>query len=83
MEKSVHTREYQVFLSALRESRERAGITQVQLAELLDENQVFVSRVERGETRLDIVQLRTLCQALGISLVGFVRKLEERLAARK
>ena len=80
MEKSVHTREYKVFVEVLRGTREQAGITQVELAERLGESQVFVSRYERGETRLDIVQIRTICAALGTSLPAFVRKYERGLA---
>lgn len=83
MEKSVHTREYQIFAATLRETRENAGVTQVELAERIDENQVFVSRYERGETRLDIVQLRSICRALKTTLAGFIRTYETRLAVKK
>ncbi len=79
MEKSIHTNEYQIFVKVLRETREKAGVTQVELAKQIDENQVFVSRVERGETRLDVVQLRTICRALGTSLTAFIRRYEKRL----
>lgn len=80
MEKSVFTRDYEILLELLRETRERARVTQVELAERIDENQVFVSRFERGESRLDVVQLRTICAALGLGLSAFVRQYEKRLA---
>ena len=79
MEKSIFTREYEILLELLRELRLAANVTQVELAELIDENQVFVSRFERGETRLDIIQVRTICQALGSSLPTMVRSLEKQL----
>jgi transcriptional regulator with XRE-family HTH domain len=82
MEKSVFTDDYGVLLALLREAREAAGLTQVQLAERLGQSQSFVSKVERGETRLDVIQLRTLLAALGATLPEFVGRLEERLAAR-
>jgi transcriptional regulator with XRE-family HTH domain len=83
MEKSVHTREYAVLLRLLRETRRAAGFTQVQLAERIGESQSHLSKMERGEVRLDLVQLRTICLALGTTLPTFVTELEMRLAVRK
>lgn len=79
MEKSIYTNEYAAVLELLREFREEAGITQVELAGLLGQSQSFVSKVERGDRRLDIVQLRTICRILGTSLPDFVTRLEHRL----
>ena len=79
MEKSIYTPEYKLLVQLLREIREKAGLTQVQLAERIGESQVYVSRLERGETRVDVVQLRTLCAALNTTLVTFARRYEGRL----
>jgi transcriptional regulator with XRE-family HTH domain len=80
MEKSIHTDAYRTLLDVLRETREGASLTQVQLAERLGRSQSFVSKVEVGEARLDVIQLRTICQALGTTLPAFVARLEVRLA---
>jgi transcriptional regulator with XRE-family HTH domain len=79
MEKSIYTAEYAVFLRLLRETREAASFTQVQLAKRIRQSQSFVSKVEVGERRLDVIQLRTILHALGTSLPAFVSDLEERL----
>lgn len=79
MEKSIHTDENAVFLALLRDTRQAADLTQIEAAKRLGRGQSFVSKVERGEVRLDLIQLRTLCQAFGTSLPEFVAKLEERL----
>ena len=79
MEKSTHTREYTIFLEILRHIRTKARVTQVELAERLGQSQSFVSKCERGETRLDLVQLRTICETLGTTLPAFVRTFEKRL----
>lgn len=81
MEKSIHTPAYGVFLGLLRRVREEAGLTQVELAAALGQTQSFVSKVERGETRLDVIQLRTVLSALGAGLPAFARRLERELAA--
>lgn len=80
MEKSVYTDEYQAVIDLLREARAHAGLTQVQLAEMLDQSQSFVSKYERGDRRLDIIQLRTVCKTLGVTLADFVKQLEKTLA---
>jgi transcriptional regulator with XRE-family HTH domain len=79
MEKSIYTREYAVILRLLKEARESAGITQVQLAKKLKLSQSFVTKMERGDRRIDVVQLRTICQIYGITLIEFVRRLEKEL----
>lgn len=80
MEKSIYTREYKVLLRLLREARERAGLTQVELARRLGQTQSFVSKIEVGDRRLDLVQLRTVLAALDVRLGSFVRRFEEELA---
>jgi len=79
MEKSVFTREHAVLLKTLRQVRKEAGVTQVELAKRLKKSQSFVSKSEQGESRLDLVQLRTICGALGWDLLRFVRRFERNL----
>ncbi len=79
MDKSIYTREYETLIRLLREAREEANLTQVDLAEQLGQSQSFVSKCERGERRLDLIQLRTICRVLGISLVDFLKRLEREL----
>lgn len=81
MEKSVFTGQYSLLLDLLRETRQAADLTQMQLAEKLGRSQSFVSKAERGELRLDVIQLRTICQTLGKPLGEFVAELETRLVA--
>jgi ribosome-binding protein aMBF1 (putative translation factor) len=60
----------------LREEREHAGITQVELAERLKVPQSFVSKIENGERRIDLIELEAICEVLGLPLTEFVRKFE-------
>jgi DNA-binding XRE family transcriptional regulator len=83
MEKSVHTPEYAAFLRLLRETRETANVTQVELGRRLGQTQSFVSKCERGEIRLDVIQLRAICGLLDTDLSTFIRKLEASLAKRR
>ena len=82
MDKSIHTTEYAAIVALLREAREAAGLSQVELAKQLRQSQSFVSKMESGDRRLDLVQLRTVCTALGLTLPEFVSRFEERLAGQ-
>jgi transcriptional regulator with XRE-family HTH domain len=66
----------QTLLALLRAARREAGMRQVDLANRLRRPQSYVSKYESGERRLDLLELRQICNALGISLEAFVRKLE-------
>ena len=79
MEKSTFTREYDILRNLIREYREAAGLTQVELAERIGETQSYVSKVERGERRLDLVQLRVFCEAMSSSLPEFISAFETRI----
>lgn len=82
MEKSVFTLEYDLLRVLLREVRKRSNVTQDELAARLKETQSFVSKCERGERRLDLVQLNAFCDALGIPLVDFVQEFVKRISRR-
>jgi DNA-binding XRE family transcriptional regulator len=63
-------------LSVLRQMRVEAEMRQSDLAHALGVPQSVVSKFESGERRLDLLELRDVCQALGISLSEFVRRFE-------
>jgi transcriptional regulator with XRE-family HTH domain len=63
----------------LRRVRLEAQLRQEDLAKRLGMPQSFVSKYESGERRLDFVEIRQICEAVGISLPDFVRMFEESL----
>ena len=65
MPKSVFTDAYRILLETIVAARKEAGVTQVELAERLGKPQPFVSYLERGERRLDVVEFYAVARALG------------------
>lgn len=61
----------------LRRFRRLAGLTQIQLAQKIGETQTFVSKCERGERRIDVVELLGFCEAFGLPLKKFVAAFEQ------
>ena len=82
MRNSIYSNEYILFLQLLRDARNRAGLTQEDVARRLGTTQSFVSKCERGERRLDIVDLRAFCQAIDTCLNDFVATFESSLCDR-
>lgn len=76
MEKTIYTREYGVMLSVLREKREHVSLTQKELASKLGVTQVFISKCESGQRRLDLIELRAWCAAMGVSTSDFLEAVE-------
>jgi transcriptional regulator with XRE-family HTH domain len=56
------------------ESRKGAGLTQADLSQRLKRPQSFVSKYERGERRLDVVEFGNVAKALGIDPLRFLRR---------
>lgn len=81
MKKSVETSEHRLLAELLRELRRAAGLTQIELAERLQETQSYVSKFERGAQRLDLVELRAVCRALEVPLTEMVTQFEARVRA--
>ncbi len=78
---SLRTQQYQVLLELLRDRREAVGMSQADLAGWLGQNQATVSRVETGETGLDVIELRDWLTGLGVAFVPFMKALDTRLQA--
>jgi transcriptional regulator with XRE-family HTH domain len=66
---------YQKFRELLVEARKSANLTQAELSGRLERPQSFVSKYERGERRLDVIEFAQVARALGIDPIRFLSKL--------
>ncbi|MFM0009094.1 helix-turn-helix domain-containing protein [Paraburkholderia sediminicola] len=80
VEKSIYTQQYGLFLATLRAARESAGLLQSELAARLNVDQPFVSKCESGQRRLDFIEVREWCAAIGITLNELTDTFEETIA---
>jgi transcriptional regulator with XRE-family HTH domain len=78
MPKTIFSAEQISLQSLLRETRSEVGLTQAALAKKLKRPQSFVCKYEIGERRLDLIELRQVCRALGLSLTEFVKRFDKR-----
>ncbi|MDP1798580.1 MAG: helix-turn-helix transcriptional regulator [Planctomycetaceae bacterium] len=75
MQKSRFTKKYGVLLLALRAARERAGLTQTDVAKRFGAHASFVSKCESGERRIDILELAQFCKLYGVKLAVFLQSI--------
>ena len=80
MKKTIHSVEYTALLRLLRLKRLDAGLTDSKLARALKTSQSFIGKCERGERRIDAVELRAFCMAMGMTLAEFAVELERSFA---
>lgn len=64
--KSTYSKKYSLLLKTLVNARKAADVTQTELAAKLYRPQSFVSKVESGERRLDVIELLDICGHIGL-----------------
>ncbi len=79
MKKSLNTRESKILLGMLYQLRVSAGLRQSDLAKALKVPQSFISKIESGERRIDLIELRAILTCYKTDLVEFVAELEKRV----
>lgn len=66
--------QYQRFIQKLRQARLEAGFTQVEAGKKLNKPQAYISKIERGERRIDVVELDELAKLYRKPMEYFVAK---------
>lgn len=75
VKKVLYERSYATFTNLLKEERGEAGLTQAELAKKLRRPQSYVSKYERAERRIDVVEFLEIARAIGFDPGEFLRKL--------
>lgn len=76
--KTIYSEEYAHLLLLLRRKRLDAKLTQAQLAKKLGVPRTLIGKCERGERRIDVIELQAFCNALGTELQAFMNELKQR-----
>lgn len=70
---------YKIFVECLRDFRAQSRMTQQELASQLNCPQSYISKYEQGQKRLDIIEIKRICNVFGVSLTEFAEEYETRL----
>lgn len=82
MPKTVFTGAHRHLVEVLAEAREKAGLTQVELADRIGKNQKFISLIERSQRRVDVLEFYVLAKAMGADPVKLYAEVARRLPSR-
>ena len=81
--KSIFTSEYELLLQRLISARKCAGMKQQELAIRLNRPQSFVSKYERGERRIDVIEFVAICRALSVDPCTIIKDINNRPSEQK
>lgn len=70
--------QYELLQQMLVESRESMGLAQQDVAAKLGKHQTFVSKVEKGQRRLDLIEFLQMADVLEFDPHDFIKKLRKR-----
>lgn len=63
--------------------RVTSGLRQTDLADLLKAPQSFISKIESGERRVDVIELKEILKHLNTNLMEFITEFEKKINASK
>jgi transcriptional regulator with XRE-family HTH domain len=82
MPKSVFTDAHQIVIDTLISARKKAGMLQAELGAAVGKDQTFISNIERGQRRVDVLEFYALAIAMKTDPAGLYRELTARLPGR-
>lgn len=62
---TIRTKEYKVFIDRLKKARHEAGLKQIDVASKFKRPQSYIARVESGEYRIDVIELKKFAKIYG------------------
>lgn len=69
---TIRSKEYADFVGKLKQARLDAGLRQIDVAKKLKRTQSYVSRVEVGEQRLDVLELKRFADLYKKDVTWFI-----------
>jgi transcriptional regulator with XRE-family HTH domain len=79
MPKTIFGGDHHHLVQVLKAARQDAGLTQAELATRIGKDQTFVSIVERGQRRVDVIEFISLAKAMGRDPVALMRDVCQRV----
>ncbi|MFZ2193790.1 MAG: helix-turn-helix transcriptional regulator [Candidatus Moraniibacteriota bacterium] len=73
MDKTIKTKEYALFIERMKKARIEAGLRQIDVAKKMRRPQSYISRVESGEYRLDILEVKRFAKLYKKSIDHFLK----------
>jgi len=76
---SIYPPKYQALRTAMVATRKAAGLKQAQIAERLHVGQSFISKMERGDSYVDVLTFVDWCSACGVKPGEVLERLQKQV----
>ncbi|MFA6306936.1 MAG: helix-turn-helix transcriptional regulator [Patescibacteria group bacterium] len=73
MGKTIYSKDHKFLVEQLKKARIKAGLDQGKAAELLGKTQSYISKIEAGQRRIDIVTLKEFARIYKKNLSSFIK----------
>jgi transcriptional regulator with XRE-family HTH domain len=73
MAKTIYSREHRILVERLKKARKEAGLDQEDVAKLLGVSQSYISKMESGQRRIDVVQLKAFARIYKKKIGFFIK----------
>ena len=83
MPKTIFGGDHQHLVEVLTEARKAAGLTQVDLSQRIGRDQTFISLIERGQRRVDVIEFIKLAEAMDMEPVELFNRIAVRVVRER
>ncbi|MDP3882873.1 MAG: helix-turn-helix transcriptional regulator [Candidatus Staskawiczbacteria bacterium] len=73
MEKLIYSKDHKFLVEQLKKARRDSGLEQIEVAKLLKKTQSYISKVESGQRKIDVMQLRKFSKIYKKNLDFFIK----------
>ena len=73
MSKIIYSKEHKYIVEQLKKAREGVGLSQEEVAKILGKTQSYISKIESGQRKVDVVQLKEFAKIYQKPLDFFVK----------
>ena len=62
MNSEIYTKEHKKLIERIIQARNEAGLSQVEAAKRLDRSQSYISKIEVGQRKIDVIELKKIAK---------------------
>lgn len=73
MSKTIYSKEHKYMVKQLKKARKMANLSQEEVAKLLGKTQSYISKIESGQRKVDVVQLKEFANIYKKDITYFVK----------
>ncbi len=73
MSSNLYSKEHKIIVEKLIKARREAGIDQVEVAKKLGKSQSYLSKIETGQRKIDVIQLQKFAKLYNKKLDYFLK----------